>query len=57
MTGWEFRQAIYDRHKMPLPTVPKKKVLFYVRKVLSGRYFVNMDEMLEIPKKYGVEFT
>jgi hypothetical protein len=57
MTGWEFRQAIYDRHKMQLPTMPKKKVLFYVRKVLSGRYFVNMDEMLEIPKKYGVEFT
>jgi hypothetical protein len=57
MMGWEFRQAIYDRHKMPLPTVPKKKALFYIRKELSGRYLVNLGDMLDVAKKYGIEYT
>ena len=58
MIGWAFREAVYSHVGLPSPSSqkPSAKVLFYVRNN-GHREFSNLQDMLAIADKYGVEYT
>ena len=56
--GWQFRKDIYAHLGMKLPAVPTQKVLFWLRPPLKkNRGFANAAALLEIAKKYNIEYT
>jgi hypothetical protein len=56
-TAWRFREDVYAKLGMRLPSKPVKKVLFWLRKPNSGRSFYNLAEMLAIADKYNIPYT
>lgn len=54
-----YRNDLYQYYGMKVPTntLPPPRVLFWLRPSSVGRAFDNLDDMLAIPKAYGINYT
>lgn len=56
--AFEYRQKLYEHMGMRMPSgPPPQKVLFWLRPDTGGRAFDTLDGMVDVCKRYGIEYT